>query len=108
MADAILMSGGVGGVTSDDVTATKNQVLRGYRTITTDSGDEVVEGTFPTTSDADSMEELWYYNDHGKDSYVTRIPEAAYIRYWNPDRTKLEPVDKDIKAVNKKCYQLSP
>lgn len=88
MADAILMSGGVGGVTSDDVTATKNQVLRGYRTITTDSGDEVVEGTFPTTSDADSMEELWYYNDHGKDSYVTRIPEAAYIRYWNADRTQ--------------------
>ena len=88
MADAILMSGGVGGVTSDDVTATKNQVLRGYRTITTDSGDEVVEGTFPTTSDADSIEEFWYYNDHGKDSYVTRILEAAYIRYWNADRTQ--------------------
>ena len=88
MADAILMSGGVGGVTSDDVTATKNQVLRGYRTITTDSGDEIVEGTFPVTGDADSMEEFWYYNDHGEDSYVTRIREAAYIRYWNADRTQ--------------------
>nr|DAK07300.1 MAG TPA: hypothetical protein [Caudoviricetes sp.] len=88
MADAILISGGVGGVTSDDVTATKNQVLRGYRTITTDSGDEIVEGTFPTTSDADSMEEFWYYNDHGEDSYVTRIPEAAYMRYWNADGTQ--------------------
>lgn len=157
-----------GGVTSDDVTAGKAQVLKGYKTVTTDSNDEVVEGAiqvvdtaqdnysktrtteygldknrntfymhlpqrsayytrndntphvevdadvlgnaspnqvlsgatatskngvnfqgiFPTTSDADSMEELWYYNDHGNDSYVTRIPEAAYIRYWNADRTQ--------------------
>ena len=157
-----------GGVTSDDVTASKAQVLKGYKTVTRDSDDEVVEGairvvdtaqdnysktrtteygldknrnafymhlpqrsayytrndniphvevdadvlgnaspnqvlsgatatskngvnfqgSFPVTSDADSMEELWYYNDHGKDSYVTRIPEAAYIRYWNADRTQ--------------------
>ena len=88
MADAILMSGGVGGVTSDDVTATKNQVLRGSRTITTDSGDEVVEGTFPVTSDADTRQEFWYYNDHNKDSYVTRIPEGAYVRYYNADGTQ--------------------
>ena len=165
----ILIPGSAGGgVTSDDVTAGKAQVLQGYKTVTTDSEDEVVEGTiqvvdtaqdnysktrtteygldknrntfymhlpqrsayytrndntphvevdadvlgnaspnqvlsgatatskngvnfqgiFPTTSDADSMEELWYYNDHGNDSYVTRIPEAAYIRYWNADRTQ--------------------
>ena len=45
MADAILMSGGTGGVTSDDVTASKAQVLQGYKTVTTDSDDEVVEGT---------------------------------------------------------------
>ncbi|EFU78062.1 hypothetical protein [Lachnoanaerobaculum saburreum] len=157
-----------GGVTSDDVTAGKAQVLKGYKTVTRDSDDEVVEGairvvdtaqdnysktrtteygldknrnafymhlpqrsayytrndniphvevdadvlgnaspnqvlsgatatskngvnfqgSFPVTSDADSMEELWYYNDHGNDSYVTRIPEAAYIRYWNADRTQ--------------------
>ena len=88
MADAILVNGGVGGVTSDDVTATKNQVLRGYRTITTDSGDEVVEGAFPVTSDVDSRQEFWYYNDHNEDSYVTRIPEAAYIRYYNADGTQ--------------------
>ena len=165
----ILIPGSAGGgVTSDDVTASKAQVLKGYKTVTTDSEDEVVEGTiqvvdtaqdnysktrtteygldknrntfymhlpqrsayytrndntphvevdadvlgnaspnqvlsgatatskngvnfqgsFPVTSDADSMEELWYYNDHGNDSYVTRIPEAAYIRYWNADRTQ--------------------
>lgn len=47
MADAILMAGGTGGVSSDDVTAGKAQVLQGYRTITSDSDDEVVEGTIP-------------------------------------------------------------
>ena len=157
-----------GGVTSDDVTAGKAQVLKGYKTVTTDSDDEVMEGAiqvvdtaqdnysktrtteygldknrnafymhlpqrsayytrndntphvevdadvlgnaspnqvlsgatatskngvnfqggFPVTSDANSMEKLWYYNDHGEDSYVTRIPEAAYMRYWNADRTQ--------------------
>ena len=77
MADAILMAGGTGGVGSDDVTAAKAQVLKGYKTVTRDSGDEVVEGTFPVTSDADSRLELWYYNAHGEDCYVTRIPEGA-------------------------------
>lgn len=45
MAKAILMKGGSGGVTSSDVTASKAQVLQGYRTITSDSDDEVAEGT---------------------------------------------------------------
>ena len=85
MAQAILLRGGAGGVTSDDVTASKAQVLQGYRTVTRDSDDEVVEGTFPVTSDADAKQEFWYYNDHGNDAYVTRIPEAAYKRYYNQD-----------------------
>lgn len=85
MAKAILMKGGSGGVTSSDVTASKAQVLQGYRTITSDSDDEVVEGTFPITNDTDSRQEFWYYNEHGKDAYVTRIPEAAYRRYYNHD-----------------------
>ena len=44
MAQAILLRGGAGGVSSDDVTASKAQVLQGYRTITTDSDDEPTEG----------------------------------------------------------------
>nr|DAV96224.1 MAG TPA: hypothetical protein [Caudoviricetes sp.] len=88
MADAILMAGGTGGVSSDDVTASKAQVLKGYKTVTRDSDDEVVEGTFPVTSDTDTRLELWYYNAHGEDCYVTRIPEGAYIRYYNPDGTQ--------------------
>lgn len=88
MAQAILLRGGVGGVTSDDVTAGKAQVLQGYRTVTRDSDDEIVEGMFPVSSDADAKQEFWYYNDHNKDSYVTRIPEGAYIRYYNSDGTQ--------------------
>lgn len=45
MADAILKSGGSGGVGSDEVTASKAQVLQGYSTITSDSDDEIIEGT---------------------------------------------------------------
>ena len=48
MADIPIAFGGGGGSGSDDVTASKNQVLAGYTAITTDSGDEPVEGTIPT------------------------------------------------------------
>ena len=47
MADAILMSGGVGAVTSDDVTARREHVLQGYTALTADSDDEPVQGTIP-------------------------------------------------------------
>ena len=164
MAQAILLRGGAGGVGSDDVTASKAQVLQGYRTITSDSNDEVIEGTvqvidtaqdnysktrttefgllkdrntfymnlpqrsayytradnkphvemvadafgdatqyqllegstatskngvkfngtFPKKSDTDSRDEFWLFkNFNGKDVYVTRIPESAYIRYYD-------------------------
>ena len=41
-----------GGSGSDDVTATKNQLLAGYTAITSDSADEPIEGTIPTRSAA--------------------------------------------------------
>ena len=47
MADAILLQGGSGGLYSDDVTASKADVLEGKTTITSDSNDEVVQGTMP-------------------------------------------------------------
>ena len=40
-------AGGGGGVTSDDVTATRADVLAGKTTVTTDSADAVVQGTMP-------------------------------------------------------------
>lgn len=45
MGYAILHQAGGGGVLSEDVTAAKANVLKGTRTITSDSGDEIVEGT---------------------------------------------------------------
>lgn len=47
MADAILIQGGSGGIDSSDVTANKADVLEGKSTITSDSDDEVVQGTMP-------------------------------------------------------------
>lgn len=47
MADCILVGGGGGGTLSEDVTASKADILDGKRTVTTDSGDEIVEGTMP-------------------------------------------------------------
>lgn len=45
MANCVIVGGGGGGVLSSDVTASKANVLAGTRTVTSDSGDEVVEGT---------------------------------------------------------------
>nr|DAT95150.1 MAG TPA: hypothetical protein [Caudoviricetes sp.] len=78
MADAILMAGGTGGVTSDDVTASKAQVLKGYKTVTRDSDDEVVEGeiisrgTWVTASEV--VNAYWETNVH------TRFEEGYYIK----------------------------
>ena len=50
MAEAILMQGGSGGVQSEDVTATRADVLEGKSTLTSDGNDEIVEGTIPLKS----------------------------------------------------------
>lgn len=164
MSQAIIVKSGGGGITSDDVTATKNQVLQGVTALTSDSYDEAIEGTiqvvdtaqdnysktrttefgllkdrnifymnlpqrsafytrddnkphveivadafgdatqyqllegstatskngvkfngtFPKTSDIDSRNEFWLFkNYNGKDVYVTRIPESAYVKYYD-------------------------
>lgn len=76
MADAILMAGGTGGVTSDDVTAGKAQVLRGYKTITSDSNDEVVEGTIPNRGNiVDTVE---FVNAHWDSKFLARMEEGFY------------------------------
>lgn len=52
----VLMSGGAGGIDSSDVTAAKSDVLEGKSTITSDSNDEVVQGTMPLlTSNSDLL-----------------------------------------------------
>lgn len=70
----ILMSGASGGVRSDDVTASKDDVIKGKKTITTDSDDEVVEGTLPditvNVNPLFSAMDTWgYYMDFEKGAY---------------------------------------
>ena len=104
MAEAILMSGGVGGITSDDVTATKKQVLQGYRTVTNDSDDEVVEGeiisrgTWAIASEVINaswesnihtrFEEGYYQND-GQYKPTAKIPYAVLSNVIGVDPTKM-------------------
>ena len=104
MADAILMAGGTGGVTSDDVTTGKAQVLKGYKTVTRDSGDEVVEGeiisrgTWVAASEVINaswesnihtrFEEGYYQND-GQYKPTAKIPYAVLSNVIGVDPTKM-------------------
>ena len=84
MADAILMAGGTGGVSSDDVTASKAQVLQGYKTVTTDSDDEVIEGTM--VNRGNGMDAVDFTNAHWESKFVARMEEGYYSQagQWNP------------------------
>lgn len=93
MAQAILLRGGVEGVSSNDVTAGKAQVLQGYKTVTTDSGDEPIEGTIPNRghrgANTNNFSEVssfggyvvgfaegYYKNEDGRQPYVV-VPTAT-------------------------------
>ena len=84
MADAILMEGGTGGVGSDDVTASKAQVLQGYKTVTTDSDDEIVEGTIPNRGNV--VDTVSFENAHWESKFVARMEEGYYSQagQWKP------------------------
>lgn len=84
MAQAILLRGGAGGITSDDVTASKAQVLQGYRTITSDSNDEVVEGTVPNRGNG--MDAVDFTNAHWESKFVARMEQGYYSQagQWKP------------------------
>ena len=66
-------SGG-GGITSDDVTASKNKVVSGFSTITTDSNDEVVYGTL---TDLGSMQICTGSEINGNDLWL-HTPLGAF------------------------------
>ena len=104
MADAILMAGGTGGVSSDDVTASKAQVLQGYKTVTTDSNDEVVEGTIPKRGTWSTASEVvnasgestvhvrfeeGYYNKDGQYKPTAKIPYAVLSNVLGIDANKM-------------------
>lgn len=87
MADALLRFGNGSGGGSDETTATRNQVLRGVTAITSDSGDEPVEGTIITRGYRGSdTNEMWLYPQEG--GYVVRLEEGYYHKHlsgpWGP------------------------
>ena len=104
MAQAILLRGGAGGVTSSDVTASKAQVLQGYKTVTTDSDDEGIEGeiisrgTFVIASEvvnapfegtAHTRFEEGYYIKDGQYKPTVKIPYAVLANVIGVDPTKM-------------------
>ena len=104
MAKARLMSGGVGGVDSDDVTARREHVLQGYTALTSDSNDEPVQGTIPhrgtwsTASEVVSASgestvhvrfEEGYYNKDGHYKPTVKIPYAVLSNVLGIDANKM-------------------
>jgi hypothetical protein len=104
MADAILMAGGTGGVSSDDVTAGKTHVLQGYKTVTSDSNDEVVEGTIPKRGTWSTASEVvnatgestvhvrfeeGYYNKDGQYKPTAKIPYVVLSNVLGIDANKM-------------------
>ena len=87
MADALLRFGNGSGGGSDETTATKNQVLRGVTAITSDSGDEPVEGTIRVMDyRGPDTNEMWLYPQEG--GYGIRLEEGYYRKdqsgQWRP------------------------
>lgn len=77
MADALLRFGNGSGGGSDETTATRNHVLRGVTAITSDSGDEPVEGTIRVMDyRGPDTNEMWLYPQEG--GYVIRLEEGYY------------------------------
>ena len=104
MAQAILLRGGAGGITSDDVTASKAQILQGYKTVTADSNDEVVEGTIPKRGTWSTASEVvnatgestvhvrfeeGYYNKDGQYKPTAKIPYAVLSNVLGIDANKM-------------------
>lgn len=78
MADAILMAGGTGGVTSDDVTAGKAHVLKGYKTVTTESNDEIVEGEMVNRGNI--VDTVGFENAHWDSKFLARMEQGFYAQ----------------------------
>ena len=84
MAQAILLRGGAGGVSSDDVTAGKAQVLQGYKTVTNDSDDEVVEGEI--VSRGNIVDTVSFENAYRDLKFLARMEQGFYSQneQWKP------------------------
>ncbi|MFR3729186.1 hypothetical protein [Lacrimispora sp.] len=82
MGKVIIAGGGGSGTGSDECTASKAEVLKGFSAITSDSGDEVAEGTLELTGDAaDSqvLEKKTYYNKDAKIKRTGTMPNRGAV-----------------------------
>lgn len=73
-----------GGITSDDVTASKAQVLQGYTALTADSNDEPVQGTMVNRGNGVNALEL--VNSPSESKIYARMDEGYYSKngQWKP------------------------
>lgn len=72
MGDILTMPAGGGGVTSDEVTVTRNMIPTGYKALTADSNDEVVTGTLTLTGNVSEDKVLSGYTFYGVDAQRKR------------------------------------
>ena len=82
MSEAILIKSGGTGTTSDDLTATKNDVLKGTTAVTSDSDDEAIEGTLELTGNALTENVLigrTFYNIDAHTKLVGAMPNNLEI-----------------------------
>lgn len=84
MSQAIILKGGAGGVGSDDVTASKAQVLQGYTALTNDSNDEPIQGTM--VNRGNGMESVELVDAHWENKYAFRMEQGFYaqVDQWKP------------------------
>lgn len=78
MGNICINFGGGGGISSDDVTTTRDTVLTGYKTLMTDSNDEPVEGAIPVHSGNVKAEQVYL-----DDNKVTFGAPYGYSRFNN-------------------------
>lgn len=73
-----------GGVNSDDVTASKAQVLQGYTALTADSDDEPVQGTM--VNRGNGMDTVEFSDAYWEGKYVARMEQGFYaqVGQWKP------------------------
>lgn len=75
----VLISGGAGGgVSSDELTATSSDVIKGKTAVTSDSDDEIIVGTLELTGNTiadDVIASKEFYNTDPKNKVVGTLPE---------------------------------
>lgn len=73
-----------GGITSDDVTASKAHVLQGYTALTADSDDEPVQGTM--VNRGNGMDTVEFLDAYWDSKYVARMEQGFYAQagQWKP------------------------